>query len=120
MDHTKRCVTAMILAAGVMVSAGAASAAEPSEQMEAFFGFTPAQQHSIVRNAIIMTGVIASQAEPKIATCLDDWYSDSSEQMRDRESEIIGTMHDLPEYVPEAIILAVIEKACGKFKRAGS
>ncbi len=98
----------------------AAETVKPSKQMEQFFSFDRASQEAFIGNGIIMIAVIASQIDTKIARCIDTWYTGKSPIQNLRQSEIIQTMKKLPQYKPEAIVLAVIEKQCGKFKREKS
>lgn len=92
-------------------------AAEPSKQMEEFLSWSEGNQLSYIANNVSMTKIIASQTSPQIAECLDTWYSTSQQTRSQRQSEIIIAMKELPNYAPQVIVLAVIEKACGKFER---
>ena len=103
---------------GFGLSAQAAETAKPSKQMEQFFSWSKESQESHIGNSILMIGVIASQTAPNIARCIDTWYFTSKALKAKRKAETITVMKKLPQYTPEAIILAVVEKACGKFKRA--
>jgi hypothetical protein len=94
-----------------------AQAAQPSKQMEEFLSSEQEAQENFVANGVLMIGVVASQTAPKIAQCLDDWYNASPDLRRQRDKEVIDTMRQLPQYTPATIVLAVVEKACGKFKR---
>ena len=111
---TKRCAMTMILSAVMAVSAGAEAQAEPSEQMKKFLGWNEEAQHAHVGNSILMIAVVASQTAPQIAMCLDEWYGNAKEE---RQAEAVDVMRELPQYTPESVILAVVEKACGKFPR---
>ena len=96
------------------IHAHAQDTAAPSDQMSEFFSWSEEAQRAHVGNSILMIAVVASQTAPEIAGCIDGWYGDSKEQ---RQSEAIEVMRELPQYTPEALILAVVEKACGKFPR---
>ena len=95
-------------------------AAEPTTHpvMKEFFSYSRKSQDSFITTSVIMLGVIAAQTEPKIATCLNKWYRGSRAAKNKRNSEIIDAMKKHPQYIPTTIVLAVVERECGKFKRA--
>jgi len=74
-------------------------------------------QESFLQNSISMVGVVASQASPQIAECLNGWYFQSSALAKERHAQILDVMPQYAEYDPQAVILAVLEGACGKFKK---
>ncbi|MEQ8306905.1 MAG: hypothetical protein RIA09_10110 [Hoeflea sp.] len=96
----------------------AQSQPEPSKQMAEFLSWDASAQNAYIGNGIVMIGVIAAQTQPEIARCIDTWYLGREENRRLRHNEALETMRKFPNYLPEAIILAVVEKACGKFSRA--
>ena len=59
-----------------------------------------------------MAGLIAAQNDKKHAECLEDWYWDDQEKS---SKHILDVMRQYPEYHPRGVILAVLEKQCGKF-----
>ena len=70
----------------------------------------PAQRSYIDAN-IGMASLIASQNNRTQGKCIDDWYYgdvDSTTRI------ILNIMRRLPDYHPRAVILAAIEKECGK------
>jgi hypothetical protein len=90
---------------------------EPSPQMAEFFAFEREAQEAFVGNGINMIGVVASQTASDIARCMNTWYTANPDTQREKHAEIIDTMQRLPQYQPAAIVLAVVEKHCGKFER---
>lgn len=99
------------------IQAYAESQPEPSPQMAEFFAFDREAQEAFIGNGINMIGVVASQTASDIARCMNTWYSADPETQRAKHTEIIDTMQRLPQYQPAAIVLAVVEKHCGKFER---
>lgn len=85
-------------------------------------GFTSAQvlewgessQNALFQNSITMAGIVATQVRPDIARCIDGWYS--AGQIEQRQAQIRDALQLYPDHHPQAIILAVIEKACGQFE----
>lgn len=73
-----------------------------------------AAQDSYFRTSISMAGVIASQNRREAARCIDDWYFADEQTEKNRAKHIRDVMKQYPDYVPQAIIFAVIRKACGK------
>tara|TARA_R110002110_G_scaffold415618_1_gene652477 strand:- start:9184 stop:9531 length:348 start_codon:yes stop_codon:yes gene_type:complete len=74
-------------------------------------------QRNFIEISISMAGSIATQADPKIARCLDNWYFKDASRRGQRKSDILRVMRKYPNHHPSGLILAVIQKACGSFKR---
>lgn len=96
----------------------AQSSSEPSKQMTQFLSFDRSAQDGFMGNGIMMIATIAAQTEPEIAKCIDEWYSQSESVSAKRHDEILNVMQTYRQYTPAAIVLAVVEKNCGKFRRA--
>lgn len=71
-------------------------------------------QNALFQSSITMIGIVATQVRPDIARCINDWYSAS--MIARRQEHIRDVMRQYPDHHPQAIILAVIEKACGQFE----
>ena len=73
-----------------------------------------ASQNSFFQTSIGMAGVIASQNRREAARCIDQWYfADKAVQQR-RNEHIRSVLEQNPSYHPQATILAIIRKACGR------
>jgi hypothetical protein len=94
-----------------------AYAQEPSKQMKEFLSSERSLQDGFIGNAVLMIGVVAAQTDPKIADCINDWYL-GAKDTTSKNLNIITTMKKHSSYRPETVILAVVEKACGEFRRA--
>lgn len=86
-----------------------------SESSTAFLEQPEGQQDGYISVAVGMTLVVASRSHPNIAQCIDGWYT--TDQASRRNDFIRGVMRDHGEFHPMGVILAVIEKQCGSFKR---
>lgn len=73
-------------------------------------------QDSYMRTSLAMLGIIASQITNNVAECVDDWYFKDRSTQRQRHETILSVMRRHPDYHPQAVILAVIQKRCGKLK----
>lgn len=84
---------------------------------EKVLGWTEEQQGALFGASIAMAAMIASQMDDKkhIAECIDDWYGDDVNRVRTRNSEIVETLRRFPNNHPQAVVLAVIQRECGKF-----
>jgi len=71
-------------------------------------------QNSYFGTSIGMAGVVASQNRREAARCIDEWYFADRNNLQKRNKLIRDTMKKYPEYDPQATILAIIQKACGK------
>ena len=80
--------------------------------VEDFFAYSEQGRDSYVMVSVSMAGVIATQMEGNEAQCIGDWV----EKNRKKGFEtLFKVMRDYPDYHPQGIILAVLEKACGEF-----
>ncbi|WP_171168101.1 hypothetical protein [Ruegeria sp. HKCCA0370] len=94
-------------------------------QISAADGFTSADvlewpeasQNNYFQTSVTMIGIVATQVEGRehIAECIDSWMGGGQESVPKRAAVIRSVMEGIPEYHPQAVILAVIEKECGKF-----
>lgn len=73
-------------------------------------------QNSLITYSITMTAIIGTQTKPEIAKCLDEWYPLDPAITKARQDLIIKTIGEYPDYHPQAIVLAVVQKQCGYFK----
>lgn len=73
----------------------------------------PADSQSFYfRTSVGMAGLIAARNNKKHSACVDDWYfSDVTKA----DAAIRETMAQNPTYHPQAVILALLQKACGSF-----
>ena len=80
--------------------------------------WSEAQQDSYFQTSVGMAAIVAARTgqHEDVATCLNSWYGDTSSQP-ERNGYIRKKLAEYPSYHPQGIILAVIEEACGDFKR---
>ena len=65
--------------------------------------------------SVTMAASIASQNVKGQSRCIYDWYFKDGKASVQRENQILKTMRTNPKYHPHAVILAVLQKACGTF-----
>lgn len=72
-------------------------------------------QDAMFRTSVTMVGIVATQTgeHNHLAECIDRETASGGEA--DRNDRIRAAMKRFPSHHPQAVILAVIEKACGKF-----
>ena len=58
-----------------------------------------------------MTSTVASRVDQTYAQCVADWYVQETDAL---EQEIISTISEYSDYEPHSVILAVIERECGR------
>lgn len=73
-------------------------------------------QDSLIRTSVGMSGIIAAQIRKDVARCIDDWYFSDIEMQKQRNEEIRGVMMKNPGFHPQAVVLAVIQEACGPIR----
>lgn len=76
-------------------------------------------QDAFLQNSITMTGIVATQSQPEIADCIDDWYGTDRKAHAPIHDSIIETIGDNRDYHPQAVLLAIIQKRCGSFEAGG-
>ncbi len=74
-------------------------------------------QNNYFQTSITMIGVVATQTgnHSHIAACIDDWYWEGDVAKPENNEMIRAAMQRFPDLYPQAIVLAVVEKQCGKF-----
>lgn len=61
--------------------------------------------------AIGMAGLIARRNNASQGDCIDHWFFDDQGRA---DGQILAVMAEYPDHHPQGIILAVLEKQCGK------
>ncbi len=69
------------------------------------------------QTSVGMMAIVATQLEnhAQLAECIDQWYFASDAVTQARNGEIREVMQRYGDYHPQAMIMAVVEKACGEF-----
>ena len=65
--------------------------------------------------SVTMAASVASQNVKGQSACIYEWYFRNGEVNPRREKQIFDAMRSNPQYHPHAVILAVLQKACGSF-----
>ena len=103
---------AAIIAAAVMTVALSASSVRAETFTSAeFLKWPRANQSAYFSVSIGMAGFIVSMHEKPKARCLEDWYFKNTDAA---ENTILETMRQHPEFHPRGVIVAVLQKRCGK------
>tara|TARA_B100000749_G_C18231407_1_gene384394 strand:+ start:150 stop:491 length:342 start_codon:yes stop_codon:yes gene_type:complete len=71
-------------------------------------------QRGFVSTSVVMAITIASQVDKELTHCIDDWYGEG-ETRRARQDQVLEIIRSRQAYQPNAVLLAIIQKACGKF-----
>jgi len=80
-----------------------------------FLDYPARSQTSFINASVLIAGLIADQNAPKQARCLDAW---SAEQVKAGYPDVLNAMRRFPSYHPSGVVLAVMQKQCGKFEYA--
>ena len=84
---------------------------------EQFLKWSKGSQTSFIETSITMVAIVATQGRQDIAACIDGWYPLEESQKQLRHEEILTTIRRYPDNHPQGIILAVLQKHCGSFKK---
>ena len=79
---------------------------------EKFLKWPAESQASYFRTSIGMAAIIASQRGNGYGRCVSDWYFGSPEG---RHTALREAMRKNSSFHPQAVILAILQKACGSF-----
>mmetsp|Transcript_29089 Transcript_29089/g.55958 ORF Transcript_29089/g.55958 Transcript_29089/m.55958 type:complete len:154 (+) Transcript_29089:286-747(+) len=84
---------------------------------EEFLTWSVDGQDNYIGIAATMAAMVAGRVNPATGTCLDQWYAASEALTAERNMEIRATIARNSEYHPSAVILLMLEGACGAFNR---
>lgn len=59
-----------------------------------------------------MAGLISGQNRPEQSRCIDQWVRENRQQ---GYRSVISAMRKFPNHHPSAVLIAVLQKACGSF-----
>ncbi|MEP2943003.1 MAG: hypothetical protein ABJO72_04310, partial [Hyphomicrobiales bacterium] len=80
-----------------------------------FLKWERGQKDYFLQVSVVTAITIATQVRKALGSCISDWYSSDAAIIKQRHDEVLGVMKRLPEHHPSAIVLAVLQKKCGKF-----
>ncbi|WP_415402427.1 hypothetical protein [Tateyamaria sp. SN3-11] len=72
-------------------------------------------QDNYIGIAVTTASLIATRVNPSTGQCLDTWYAASEDVAAMRDAEIRAVIARNAEYHPSAVIMLVLEGACGSF-----
>ena len=81
-----------------------------------FLKWAPGSQRSYFATSVTMASAIVRVNSTQQSTCINTWYGRNREKV---EQRFIAVMRQYPDYHPQSVILAVIEKQCGSVKYRG-
>lgn len=91
------------------------SYAVESVRTKEFLTYDYKSQSQFIGSTIWTAGVIATQIRQDLATCIADWYTNDPATIKERNAEILGVMAGFPDSYPTGVIVAILQKKCGKF-----
>lgn len=68
--------------------------------------------------SVTMAASIAAQNTKGQSKCVYDWYFQNGKRIAARENTVREAMTQYPGYHPQAVILSLLQKACGSFRYA--
>ena len=77
-----------------------------------FLSWDRDNQEFYIRTSVGMASLIIAQTDEQDSRCIDTWYTSD---MDAAHQYIFEQMRRFPSYHPRGVILAVMEKKCGKF-----
>lgn len=113
MIMTRRIVTASVIAFTLLTCPQ--TQAKEETTVRDFLKWERSKQDSFLTVSIMMAGVIATQIRPGFADCIGKWYSLDREKNLERHTEVLEVMNNFQDFIPGGIVVAVLQKECGKF-----
>ncbi|MGJ8690803.1 MAG: hypothetical protein ACSHXZ_14935 [Gammaproteobacteria bacterium] len=113
----KRGLTASII--GFFLLNCTPSYASKNVRIKEFLTYDYNSQDYYLKATIDAATVIAAQIRKDMSLCIADWYSDDPGTIKQRNTEILTIMEEYPDSYPIAIIIAVLQKQCGRFGNQG-
>ena len=89
--------------------------AETSNTAREFLTWRKEQQDSFIQSSLLMAVTIAAQFDQKFGDCIVDWYTNDPNIVEKRNFEILEMMEKHQEFRPSSVLLAVVQKQCGRF-----
>lgn len=88
--------------------------AEPPKSSE-FLTYSEGQRAWWLAGAFEAMSHAIYQIDPKKGDCIADWYFKGNGE-KQRQKEIEETMQKYPDHAPSSVVLALVQKHCGKIK----
>lgn len=107
----KRLLAPAAIALAVMTSAYPQSSFAEIFKSAEFLKWPAKSQSFYFRTSIGMAGLVARRNNKVQGDCIDNWYFYAEKKAH---AHIIDVMRKHPSYHPRGVILAVLEKQCGK------
>ncbi|MEM9356810.1 MAG: hypothetical protein AAGB04_11395 [Pseudomonadota bacterium] len=76
-----------------------------------FLKYPKQSQASFINASVVMASLIAGQNSDAQAKCLNAW---SGAQVKSGYPAVLSAMQRFPDYHPSGVVLAVLQKQCGK------
>lgn len=108
--NTRKHLVSAILAAVIIVSYPQLLRAETFTSGE-FLTWKSEQRIAYIQNSITMVGIVATQLDKEKARCIDAWHS---KQINSGHPVVLRAMRKHADYHPQAIVLWILQKECGK------
>lgn len=75
-------------------------------------------QEAFLQNTVIMASVVSSRSNPAHGDCISNWLFDPSGMRKEVKSRALETIAEYSEHRPSAVLVALMEEACGPFGAA--
>lgn len=72
-------------------------------------------QDAYIQVSVTMAALIAGQMDTQMGACIDEWYTAQGDVRTERNSEMRAKISEFPDYHVSAVILALVQQACGEF-----
>ncbi|MEP5729559.1 MAG: hypothetical protein ABJL67_09290 [Sulfitobacter sp.] len=82
---------------------------------ETFSTWSDEVQNAYLQNMVVMSSMVSARTSPTHGDCISKWFFDGSSIRPDRKAEALATISEYGAHRPEAILIALMERACGPF-----
>lgn len=91
------------------------ASAKEETRVKEFLTWERSNQDSFIAISVLTASVIATQVKQEMAECIGEWYNLVDGGNKTRHNQILQIMAAYPDSIPSGIVIAVIQKECGKF-----
>ncbi|MEP0505213.1 MAG: hypothetical protein ABJD13_12045 [Paracoccaceae bacterium] len=80
-----------------------------------FLAWSDEAKTAFLQNSIIMAQSVSSRGNEDHARCISAWFFDEGGFRDGKHEQLLSRIEEFPSNHPSAVLIAVIEKECGKF-----
>lgn len=89
--------------------------AQNSDEASVFSERPISSQDAYIQVSVTMAALIAGQMDADMGACIDEWYTAADGVRTERNRELRAKIAEFSNFHVSAVILALVQQACGEF-----